>query len=272
MKVAIYQFWDGNVRESALAGVKNMKSYAERIGADYKFENNPHWLKRDLKIDFGGYSAHFGAFKPVFNSEWDSYDKILFADTDVFTIENLEENIFDHFHGEIGICEEHFQPKQRLITAGRITSKLDEKWAKLLEKNYGVKVPRTKENLVRVFNSGVVLYSKEGRIKAQKEFEKFDNYVAMIRSSGLHSFYASDQPFLHAMMFAKKFNVQEMDSGWNSYVHGTADIYQPKRRIVDHRTEKTKFVHCQFPGADNMNEEQLLKIVNLSRDKWDYDI
>ena len=50
MKVAIYQFWDGNVRESALAGVKNMKSYAEKIGADYKFENNPNWLKRDLKI------------------------------------------------------------------------------------------------------------------------------------------------------------------------------------------------------------------------------
>ena len=109
-------------------------------------------------------------------------------------------------------------------------------------------------------------------LQAQKEFEKFDSYVSMIRSSGLDGYYTSDQAFLHAMMFAKKFNVQEMDSGWNSYVHGTRDVYQPKRRIVDHRTEKTKFVHCQFPGADNMNEEQLLKIVNLSRDKWEYDI
>ena len=272
MKTAIYQYWDGNVRESVHAGVANMKAYADRIGADYLFEDNPQWLRTECKLDFGGYSPHYGAFKPLFNSAWDQYDKILFVDTDVFAVDGLTDNIFDHFHSEIGICDEPFQPKQRLITKGRITSQQDERWAKMVKDVYNAEVPRTEEGLVRIFNTGMVLYSKEGRLKAQQQFEPFDKYVQAVRSTGLDSFYTCDQPYLHTMMYAKGFDVQEMDNNWNSYVHGTKDIHHEKRYIVDHRTPDTKFVHCQFPGADNMNEEQLLRVVNLPREQWNYEI
>lgn len=272
MKTAIYQYWDGQVRPSCLAGVANMRAYADRIGAHYKFENNPQWLRSRWKLDFGSYSPHYGAFKPLFEPEWDEYDKILFVDTDVFAVENLQESIFDSFTGEIGICDEPFQPKQRLITKGRITSQQDELWAKTIKEAYNIEVPRTEEGLVRIFNTGMVLYSKEARLKAQKEFEPFQKYVQLIRSKPLDSFYTCDQPFLHTMMYAKNFDVQEMDNKWNSYVHGTKDINHEKRYIVDHRTSETKFVHCQFPGADNMNEAQLLRVVNLPREQWNYEI
>lgn len=272
MKTAIYQYWDGTPRPSCYAGVRSMREYAARIGADYKFEQNPQWLRSHWKMDFGNYSPHYGAFKPVYDSKWDEYDTILFADTDVFPIEGLTENIFDHFNGEIGICEETFQPEQRLITLGRITSEKDDIWANTMKKHYGVEVPRTDKGLVRVFNTGVVLYSKDARLKIQKEFDRFDRYVKIIKSKGLDSFYTCDQPYLHAMMFAKNLDVQIMDSGWNSFVHGTIDKNQPKRRIVDHRDNNTKFVHCQFPGADDMNEAQLLRVVNLPRQEWGYDI
>lgn len=272
MKTAIYQYWDGPVRESVKAGVKHMKAYADRIGADYLFEDNPKWLITKMKMNFGNYSPHYGAFKPLFESAWDQYDKILFADTDVFPVEGLEENIFDDFTGEIGICDEPFQPKQRTITTGRITSAQDEKWAKMVKNNYGVEVPRTEEGLVRIFNTGVVLYSAEGRLKAQQKFENFQTYVNNVRRVGLDSFYTCDQPYLHTMMYAKNFDVQEMNNDWNSYVHGTKDKLHEGRRIVDWRTPTSKFVHCQFPGADNMNEEQLLRVVNLPRDQWNYDI
>lgn len=272
MKTAIYQYWDGKVRPSVHAGVKNMKAYAESVGADYLFEDNPNWLRSVKRMDFGSYSPHYGCFKPLFDPHWDDYDKILFVDTDVFAVDGLRENIFDAFKGEIGICDEPFQPKQRTITLGRITSQSDNLWAKTVKDAYGVEVPRTADGLVRVYNTGMVLYSKEGRLKAQREFEPFDRYVKLIRSVGLDSFYTADQPYLHAMMFAKKFKVHEMHNGWNSYVHGTKDIHQPKRRIVDWRTSGTKFVHCQFPGADDMSEEQLLRVVNLPRKDWGYDI
>lgn len=268
----IYQYWDGDIRPSCIAGYQNMRAYAKKIRASHIFEPNPQWLRTVKKMDFGGYSPHYGAFKPLFDSRFDQYDNILFVDTDVFAVDGLEDNIFDHFHGEIGICEEPFQPKQRTITLGRITSQADEIWAKTVEKAYGVPMPRTEDGLVKVYNTGMVLYSAEGRKKAQRDFERFDFYVQMIRNAGLDSFYTCDQPYLHAMMFAKGFDVQIMDPGWNSYVHGTRDKINPKRRIMDWRDENTKFVHCQFPGADNMTGEQLWKVVNLPRDQWGYDI
>lgn len=271
-KTAIYQYWDGPVRESVHAGVRNMKAYADRIGADYLFEDNPNWLRQTMKMDFGQYSPHYGAFKPLYDSAWDKYDKILFADTDVFAVDNLEENIFDAFHAEIGICEEPFQPQQRTITLGRITSEADNLWAKTVEAAYGVPMPRTEEGLVKVYNTGMVLYSAAGRKKAQSDFVEFDSYVKLIRDARLDSFYTCDQPYLHAMMFAKGFDVQIMDGGWNSYIHGTKDKINPQRRIMDWRNGNSKFVHCQFPGADDMDAEQLWKVVNLERKDWDYDI
>ena len=107
---------------------------------------------------------------------------------------------------------------------------------------------------------------------AREKWVAFDDYVKLINKSGLNSFYTCDQPYLHAMIFATNMNMLEMHNGWNSYVHGTKDKINPKRRIIDHRDENTRFVHCQFPGADNMTEEQLLSVVNLPREEWNYEI
>ena len=271
MRNLIYQFWDGRVRPSVHAGVANMKKYAEYVGADYVFEDNPKWIK-SLGMDFGNYSAHYGAFKPLWNKKYRDYDNILFCDTDIFVRDNCDENIFEQFGKDIGICEEPFQPKQRTITLGRITSELDERWASLMKKEYDADVPRTNEGLVKIYNSGVVLYSQKGAQHAREKWERFSDYVKIIRQAGLDSFYTCDQPYLHAMIFATDMNVQFMDLKWNSYVHGTRDKFQVARRIVDHRTHDTCFVHCQFPGADNMNAEQLWRITNLPRKEWEYDI
>jgi hypothetical protein len=269
MKNLIYQYWDGPVRESVHAGVRAMKAYADRIGAEYVFEDNPRYI-HDRR--FGNYSPHYGAFKPVFELPYRDYDNVLFADTDVFPVDGLEENIFEGFDADIGICTEPFQPKQRQITLGRITSQSDERWAQMVKRKWSAEVPRTEEGLVQVYNTGVVMYSNKGMQHAREKWVKFDEYVSLVRQTGLDSFYTCDQPYLHAMMYVTDMNVLEMDNGWNSYVHGTKDKYNPKRRIVDHRNESTRFVHCQFPGADNMNEEQLLRVVNLPRAEWNYDI
>lgn len=271
MKNLIYQYWDGHVRESVHAGVRAMKAYADRVGADYLFEDNPQYIK-SKGLNFGSYSPHYGAFKPVFEPQFRKYDNILFCDTDVFPVNNLSQNIFEGFKAHIGICTEPFQPKQRTITLGRITSESDKKWANLIKDKYNTDVPKTEEDLVKVYNTGVVLYSAEGMTHARENWVPFKSYVDLIKRSDLDSFYTCDQPYLHAMMFVSKMKILEMDNGWNSYVHGTRDKLQPKRRIIDWRNETTKFVHCQFPGADDMTEEQLLRVVNLPREQWDYDI
>ena len=267
MKNLIYQYWDGQIKSSCLAGVKNMKDYSKRIGCDHLFEDNPNFLKK-RGIDIGYYSAHYGAFKPVLDKSFDEYDNILFCDTDVFAVQNLTESIFENFDSDIGICDEPFQPKQRQITLGKITSQQDELWAKTVEKKYGGKMPRTAEGLVRVFNSGVVLYSRKGIEKFRREMIPFQEYIDLISSTKLEQFYKCDQPYLHCLIYSKNFDVKELDGGWNSYIHGTRDKLKPKRRIIDWRNENTKFVHCQFPNADNLNEEQLNRVVNLPREDW----
>lgn len=236
-----------------------MRRYANRISVHYLFEKNPRFVS-DRR--FGHYSAHYGAFKPVFDAAFDSYDEILFVDTDVFPVASLKENIFDVFWADVAFCEEEFQPQQRVITTGSITADRDFAWADFVEQQWNCNLPRTPDGLLRVFNAGVVLYSREAREIARRNWASFDEYVAGVRACGLDGYYIADQTYLHAMVFANSMTVQMLDPAWNSFIHGTRDIFQPERRILDHRTPDSKFVHCQFPGADNMTGAQLHSVVN----------
>ena len=93
MKNIIYQYWDGNIFLGVLAGVENMKAYAKRLGADYIFEENPTFVTNPA-----AYSPHQGPFKPIYTDKSHEYDNVLFADTDVFAVDGLEENIFENFN------------------------------------------------------------------------------------------------------------------------------------------------------------------------------
>ena len=114
----------------------------------------------------------------------------------------------------------------------------------------------------------MVLYSKEARLKARTEFCDFKVYVDLMRKNPLVAFYSCDQPYLHAMMYGCEFDVQEMDNGWNSYIHYTRDIYHEDRYMCDWRDENTKFVHVQFAGADNLGTATHWRIVNLPQEHW----
>jgi len=266
----IYQYWDGEIKESCRAGVTAMRNYADRIGVEYIFEENPNFLHRHFCYDFGSYSPHYGAFKPVFDTSFDKYDKILFVDTDVFPLDNLTENIFDEFTGEIGICTEPEGSRIRTITKGRITHERDEVWAEMVYDVFGAEVPRDQYGVV-VYNTGMVLYSKEARVKARKEWTDPQIYVDIIRRINLDSFYTCDQPYLHSQLFAYDFDVQDMNNGWNSYIHYsrlTTDPEGVKRQLCDWRNEDTKFVHVQFAGADNLDADTHWKIVNLPYKDW----
>lgn len=266
----IYQYWDGPVRESCEAGVNAMSKYARSIGAEYIFEKNPDWLRSTFKYDFGNYSAHYGAFKPIYDKSFDKYDKIMFADTDVFPVDGLKENIFDEFTGEIGICTEPEQSRIRTITRGRITHDTDERWAKLLENVFNTQVPRDRYGVI-AYNSGMVLYSKEGRVKAREKFQDFREYVHMIKSEALDNFYVCDQPYLHAQMFIHNMDVQNMDNGWNSYVHHSKIQNYSSLMLCDQRNKDTKMVHVQLLGADDKDAAWHWNIVNMPKNMWNLD-
>jgi hypothetical protein len=265
MKNLIYQYWDGPLYIGVQSGRDVMNSYADRIGCDYLFEHNPKF-----RTDLGNYSPHYGQFKVIYDDYFLKYDNILFADTDVFPVHNLKENIFEECMSddtEIGISHEWSAAKSRKkYDVGGIHNANDERWVKLIENTWPVKMPRTVEGLPEVYNSGVVLYSKEGRAKAKSRFVDFKQYVNLISRNNFPSFYTCDQPYLHAMLEVCNFNWKTIDYKWNSSVHYVPQTSDP-RPVNDFRFN-ANFVHIQLRNADNFDAEKLWKITNLPVNEW----
>ena len=267
MRNVIYQYWDGELTPGVKAGIAAMKKYAESIGAEYIFDDNPRWQTK-----LGKYSPHYGAFLPLFDDRFDDYDYILFVDTDVIPTDNCKENIFEQFYDapeiEVGICEEWMQPQIRTeVTVGGINSANDNRWAHAIKSVWGVDVPRTDDGLVRVYNSGVVVYSKAGRLRAQDRFVPFRQYVMLIESMQLPPFYTCDQPYLSAMLDVGNFEAVIMDYKWNSvvcYKPGTKD----PRPVNDYR-DNANFVHVMLNGKHHFDEQKLWRVANKPVEEWD---
>jgi len=194
---------------------------------------NPTWPKeaRVQRKNLGRYNPHYGAFKPIFDLSFDDYDNILFCDTDVVPVDICNENIFDEFTGDLGICEEWMQHTLYRDDIGR----------------------------PRVFNSGVVLYSKKCRQDARKALPRFEDYTKLMARSGLPPFYQGDQNYLNAML--PLFDWQLMDYKWNSQIFFKPDTNGDNRPINDYR-EQPCFVHVQLRGADHYDIHRLRKVVN----------
>lgn len=258
----IYQYWDGEITGAVKAGSKAMKEYADVIGVDYLFEDNPRTYK-----NFGKYSPHYGQFKILKHSKFEKYDNIMFADTDVFPVYGLDKNVFDKFTGDVSVAEEPFQPAWRFENKNHhIGHYADEKWADIVTKRFKTKLRRTPEGLMKIYNSGVVLYSRKGIDSINKYFEDPATYYNVIAGTGLSPFYRCDQPYLHAMMLREEIEFQELHSKWNTFVHYYGN--DKPRKINDERTCKTCFVHIQLSNADSYDEQTLWRITNLEQYDW----
>lgn len=263
MRNLIYQYWLGNPGTAVQHGVDNMKAYAKRIGAEHEFAKDPIWAKK-----YSQYPEYYNAFEPVWGERFQDYDKILFVDTDVFAVDGLMENIFDQNVREIGICDEPHKEISRLTTRGPINTTQDERWNRAMVKNYGKEMPRNKAGNMKIFNSGVVIYTPEGRAKARKNWIPFQEYINSVRSAGLGRFYTLDQNYLHAMLMIGNHDYTLIHNGWNSYVHYDGESKTVPRAVIDTRTTETKFVHVQLRGADDRDGSWHDIIVNRPVTEW----
>lgn len=253
----IYQLWDGIMPRGEVAGAAAMRKYAERIGVSYRFDKDARY--------FQGLKPTWGRFRPLYDQAFDEFNDVLYADTDVWPVDGLTASPFDErLDSDIGICTEPLQPKMRQVSDTSICTRNDELWADLVRKAWGVEMPR-EDGLLKVYNAGVMIWSREGRAKARREFVEFADYIRMMK--WLPPFYQSDQHYVHAMMFVCGLRVRELDTGWNSYVHYTTR----NRQIIgvsDQRTPATKLVHVQLRGAGDYEGEKLWRVVNLPQDQW----
>src|SRR5210317_734580 len=122
----IYQFWSGQVPFYARESSKAIKAYAEMIGAEYRFDDNP----KPLPVPNAEY---LNCFRPILDESFQEYDNVLFLDMDIFPREGITESIFDLSIKGIGICEEPQQPDLRESAKGPINSRADNRWASVLK-------------------------------------------------------------------------------------------------------------------------------------------
>ncbi len=229
------------------------KVYAEKNGAEYRFDEDPTFFN-------GNYANYYHSLRPVFDLEFHKFDRVLYVDMDVFPVEKCSQNIFDCEIGHIGMVREQFQPEIRERMLGPISSKNDMRWARSLKRLWGINAPRDIKNRPLVYNSGVVLYSKEGMAFGRKEFLNIRLYSLAMRLFLLPRFYRLDQNYIGACISKASCHFSELSADWNAQVH-----YVPgangSLELLDTRDPSTNFVHLQLRGRRNMSVDDVNSFV-----------
>ncbi len=258
----IYQQWAGHAKPSAHYGAKKMAEYAEWIGADHVFH-----VHKDPVHMVGPASKYYDKFLPLFLEPPNACDNVMFADTDLFPVEGLSEDIFAGFTGDVALCTEPLQPALRQFATGEICAKNDERWATMVLKEFGVSMPRDEAGRLKVYNTGLVLFSQKAMQAARRHLPPPKRYIDLCAKYKLPSFYAIDQNYMHAFIFHMGLKVQELDNDWNRFVHYTTHGREITG-VSDQRTPTTKMVHIQLRGADDWPDSVLYRVANLPQAKW----
>jgi hypothetical protein len=226
-----------------------LRHYAPRVGAEYCLDVNDPVM--------GANAKYFDRLRPLFDRFFDQFRLLLYLDMDIFPVRGLTENIFEEPCADIGMCEEVGMPEYRDGRKKHINGNADRVWADLVEREFGSVIPRDEKGRVRVFNSGLIMWTRDGIEKARQCFVPVDQYIAAVKATNLSSFYAIDQNYMDAMVHMPSVNFTELSPEWNRQVHGKDD-----GTTYDERTPETKFVHIQLSGADHNDAAWHDAIVN----------
>lgn len=254
----IYQFWSGSRPRYADVSRRWFEEYANKIGAEYLFLDNPK--------SFSKHGEYFNACRPLFDESFHKYDRVLYLDMDIFPVQGCVENVFEVECKGIAMAEEPDQIEQRKNKwSNTIHVDNDKLWKQKLEARFQSNIPVDKEGYVRTFNSGVVLYTQEFMRSAQQKFINIEQYVDACIS--LPKFYSLDQNYLNANAFREDY-FSPLDVEWNRQLYRYGSSTQKVRPIYDRRTENTKFVHYQVRGRDQLTEKILQERINTPAKEW----
>ena len=206
-----HHYSNGGVPEWARYSTNYFKKYAEKHAADYYF----------MEDRFVNSTSNFFEVTRLFRDPiFDKYDTLLYCDVDVMP-KNMDANVFY----ELGDYDFAGWPEQRMYDLivdinWSATSALTQRFADFDSKL----VPSTQHSGIRMINSGVMLWSRDARLKARMLFddhEKWFNHKNALLdpkwTSAGHSSHCLDQPYINAMITKNDFNVLELDRKWNRF-------------------------------------------------------
>ncbi len=263
MRNMIYQYWKGPTKPGVEASVKLMKAYAERIGAEHRFDHNI-----TIASNLCDVPIYYEPANPLVDKSFDDYDNVALIDIDVFPVDGLTDSLFDQIgDADAAICTEPKQPMFRQIyNVAGITNENDVEWANLLKKTWGITYSYDAKSRPLVYNTGVIVISKAGLQKMKTEWPKFQEYIDVTRRRGLPRFYTLFQDYFSAFIHKPGFNFKSLDNSWNCYMHKVGS--HPNANIGDNRTPDAKLVHVMFRTADDWSEEVLWRVTNRPIAEW----
>ncbi len=197
VKTLIYQFWKGEIPGYAKLSRRLFRDYADRHGADHFFEENPTFFT-------GKYAEYYHALRPVWDEDLLGYDRVIYIDADVFPKADASADIFTLPVNHIGMVEELAQPELRKGRKSPIRHSNDMRWAAFGSAFFHSTPPRLADRSPRVFNSGVIVYTREGMMAARQRFPDIKTYVMAMRLAILPRFYRLDQNYLALPAFGQE--------------------------------------------------------------------
>lgn len=197
--------------EWATRSVSYFKEYAKRHNAD-------HFFMEDRFIN--STSNFFEVLRLYRDPIFDQYDNLLYVDVDVIP-KNMDNNIFDLDVKDVAGWPEWKHPEVTVPVNWSANSQIRQRF-----EDFGSKLiaSNTVPSSIRMINSGVMLWTRESRLKARKLFDDHEKWFhhknALLDHKWVnagHSSHCLDQPFINAMWNKFNYNVMELGIEWNRF-------------------------------------------------------
>jgi hypothetical protein len=202
-------------RKTADLSAESFRIYADKIGAQHHYSTK--------QVHTAGITGStvllFECMRVVYDPMYDDYDKVLFVDADIIC--NTEENIFDETNGHdvTGVFESEIRTEK---SGGYNTWDYNDKIKNELIAKYernGIPIVPTKPpyrpSCVMTFNTGVLVWTKEARLRARELFDPWQDYMEDGDKHGDPFWLNNDQPWLSGQLIKHGFNIQSIDQTWN---------------------------------------------------------
>jgi lipopolysaccharide biosynthesis glycosyltransferase len=224
--------------EWGLRSVHYFRHYAERNGASHFFHQKRY---------VNSISNYFEKCRIYLDPFFDTFDKLLYVDIDVMP-KDMNRNIFEVECVDVAGVEEQNHPAYK----NNISWSKSEIQRRFSAFNAPVVSANHNSGWPRMINSGVMLWSREARIKAREKFEDFDKWFQFknkilddsVGKEWGHSSHCLDQPFFNAMFNKYKFKVNTLPIEWNRFPCKDEDY----PCVFAHYTQDTRYsIPERFP-------------------------
>lgn len=208
MNNLIYQSYLTNKRpaEYVLKSSESIRSYSARYNTDYIFTRN---TKQDINLN-NRYHLYYNILD-IMDPFYDQYDNILYIDCDVYA-DPTAGNMFNMVEPLTDVVA---VPENQPTGSHNIPGFWKDPHAKEFEEKYArfnCPTPYDSQGRVEQLNTGVIIFTKKGRIKMRETFEDWKPWADDPNGDAVLN---TDQPFICGMFVKHKFNVKRLGDEWN---------------------------------------------------------